>query len=120
MAFSVALQRASDYRVTDWDILIDYLERDPYTQSSGYTKQKILRRLKRAPLTESQRERLREMLLLQVTRSRRREWQEYSRLALVLDTPTFRERLRELVEREGTWAQAMLGALQTVNGKELC
>jgi len=108
LEFWRAYQRMRDSRATDWEVLIAFLERDPYTFGSGYRKQYILRKLKRAPLTEPQKERLRAMLLKQVSAPPRREIREYCRLARVLDEPAFRVAL----ESAGGWAGWMLSSLR--------
>jgi hypothetical protein len=112
LEFERANQRMLDSHPVDWDVLIAFLERDPYTGCSGYLKEKILRRLKRAPLTETQKARLRAMLLAQVCKPPRREARDYCRLAIVLDEPSFRQKLDRLEEVGGVWAGWMLDALK--------
>ena len=107
-----------DSRPLNWEVLITYLKRDPYAFRSGYYKEKILRRLKRAPLTETQKTRLRAMLLAQVQKPPRREVRDYCRLAIVLDEPEFRRELELLEERRGTWAGWMCAALRRAVGQK--
>ena len=66
------------------EFAIAFLEVDPWYFSSGYHKELILRRLKRAPLRESQRRRLREVVLDAARRRGSREFLRYCRLAAVL------------------------------------
>ncbi len=112
LAFWRAMQRMQDNRLTDYEELIAFLERDPYTFRSGYCKEKILRRLKKVTLTDQQKTRLQAMLLVQVQKTPRREVREYCRLAIVLDQPELRRELELLEERGGTWAGWMLATMR--------
>lgn len=117
LEFWRAMQRLEDRKPTDYDVLIAYLERDPYAFRSGYTKEKILRRLKSAPLTALQKVRLRTMLLAQIQKPPRREIRDYCRLAIVLDEPELRRELERLEEIGGTWAGWMCAALRRAAGE---
>jgi hypothetical protein len=99
------------------DAAIEWLEEDHFCRHSGYTKQKVMRRLARAPLTPEQAERVRALLLAVARRGPRQEFREARRLARRVDGPGFRRRLRALAdstEDEGTrWrAEQMLGGCE--------
>ena len=70
-----------------------YIEADPWVFRSGYFKDHLLRRLRRATLTEQQRERLREALLAVVDMHDRREFRRYCRLAAAVANDDFRAKL---------------------------
>ena len=85
--FDFIVRAYQERRYDDPELLefaITFLEVDPWYFSSGYHKELILRRLKRAPLKESQRRRLREVVLDAARRRGSREFLRYCRLAAVL------------------------------------
>ena len=105
------LQRIRDGQLGDYSVLVDYLRRDPYRSSSGYTKQSICRILKRAELSETEKDQIREVIL-QVAASpwARREFVEYARLAAAkLGTPEFRAALEKI---DGWKARLVLERLE--------
>jgi hypothetical protein len=63
------------------EIGIAFLEADPWFFRSGYEKQNIIRHLKRAQLTESQRLRLARVVLAAIDGRDRREFRHFGRLA---------------------------------------
>jgi len=69
---------------------VAFLSADTRFFRSGYIKEKILRRLKHAPLTRHQQIVLRRLILRSVDGGGRREFQGYARLAGVLDSPDVR------------------------------
>ena len=71
-----------------------YIEADPWVFRSGYFKDRLLPRLRRAALTGTQRARLRLALLAVVDGRERREFRRYSRLANALATDESAPRLR--------------------------
>ena len=95
------------------EIAIQFLEVDPYFFRSGYIKTDLLRRLKRAPLTKSQQQRLRNVILARISGPDRRELRDYCRLAAALATPAFRIELEAMAKaadartaRHARWALA--------------
>lgn len=60
---------------------IAWLETDPFAQHTGYLKQKVMRRLARAELTDDDRSRLRRVVLALCTRGQRKEFLETQQLA---------------------------------------
>lgn len=99
---------------------IQFLEADPYFFRSGYVKAEILRRLKKAPLTKSQEQRLRNVVLARISGQDRRELRAYCRLAATLATPSFEADLAALAAsaddrtaRHAKWALAALSSRVT-------
>ena len=95
------------------EIAIQFLEVDPYFFRSGYIKTDLLRRLKRASLTKSQQQRLRNVILARISGPDRRELRHYCRLAAALATPAFRMELEAMATaadartaRHARWALA--------------
>ena len=78
------------------DCAIVFLEADPWFFRSGYTKQYLARRLKRIPLSESQAERLRQVVLSRIKGQTGREFRSDCHLARSLDSPDFRRGVQEL------------------------
>jgi hypothetical protein len=72
------------------DEAIDWLETDVFVLYSGYLKQRLLRRLRRVPLSGEQRTRLQLLVLAICGRGRRQEFREICRLAVRLDDEDFR------------------------------
>ena len=92
---------------------IMFLEADPYFFRSGYRKEKILRRLKKAVLSDDEKERLRRVVLVQVASSSwRREFSEYARLAIVLDSPALRQELATIGNAKAHHVLALLAQAQ--------
>lgn len=96
---------------THIETAICFLEADPVFFRSGYAKADVLRAIKRLPLTPSQMDRLR-TVVLKVTATRGcREFRHYCNLARRVDGTGFREALAELlasgdpaVARRARWA----------------
>ena len=87
------------------DGVLNFLEIDIPAFRCGYVKEKLLRRLKRVELTESQRRRLRTAALDLVSRGKfRRELSEWSRLMIVLADESFVEALRKTIKSLDTGA----------------
>lgn len=76
--------------------VIRFLEIDPHFFRSGYIKEHMLCKLKRALLNESQKSRLRSLLLDAVLHRGTREYRHYCRLAAVLLDPHFVKQLLSL------------------------
>lgn len=92
------------------DLLIAFLEADPMFFRSGYEKERLLQRLKRAPLEPEQAERLRGVVTLIVRTRDAREFRYYCRLAHRVDAPALRATLAGLAadpdndqRRRATW-----------------
>lgn len=71
------------------EFMITFLEVDPWFWGSGYMKEKLIRRLKQAPLKDPQKARLRTVALDAVLRRPHREFKHYCKLARALQTPDF-------------------------------
>jgi hypothetical protein len=107
----------------DVSMLVDFLEADPVFFRSGYVGESILRRLRRQPLTEDVKERLRHVVLDAVRRRHRRQFRRFSSLARDLDTPDLRVQLEELaqvqdprVRRHATWVLESLAQADKMRG----
>jgi hypothetical protein len=92
-----------------------FLEADPIFFRSGYTKTAVLRAIKRLPLTSSDRDRLRAVVVHLITTRDGSEFRQYCRLARRLDGAGFRETLAQLaasdtpaVARRAQWVLAAL------------
>lgn len=79
---------------------VSYLEDDPWEFGSGYAKANLMRRLKQAPLSASDLERLERVLLHYVDVGQRWEFREACLLARRLSTVSFRDELVERLEAE--------------------
>lgn len=75
---------------------IIYLEADPYFHRSGYIKQKLVRLLKKSPLTHDQKEQLREVIIKAIHENGRREFVEYCRLARVIQNELLIKRIQDI------------------------
>ncbi len=73
--------------------LITYLEADPYYFRSGYLKSRLVRIIKKAPLTAKDEQRLRSVIWNKTAKRSGQEFREYCRLATLVSTPTFREKV---------------------------
>jgi len=81
-----------------------FLEENPRYFRTGYFKASIASKLKSVPLTESQRHRLREAILRAITSNRvGPEFTEYARLAAVIVTSDFHEKVVGLRDRLSGW-----------------
>lgn len=80
-----------------------FLEVSPRYFRSGYFKASIASKLKRAPLTDGQRKRLRQVILAAVDSDVGPEFSEYARLAVVVADTGFVERLREREQTSHGW-----------------
>lgn len=100
------------------ELLIEFLEADPYYFRSGYLKADALRWLGRIRLNETQKNRLRAVVLKATKAGWRREFRRYCTFARQLDTPAFRSALSTLASSSdgGTMkrAQRVLDALDGV------
>jgi hypothetical protein len=110
------LRRLSLHEPRAIETAIQFLEADPWFHRSGYLKQKLCRQVKKAPLTEAQRSRLRQVVLDRVVGRDRREFRSYVQLARVVRDPQLVEQLEGLeslysrgVSRRARW---MLDALR--------
>jgi len=118
-AFWCALNRLRDKRPAELEPLVSFLERDPWTFGSGYGKADAIRFLKRAPLAEETKQRLRRVVLNAVDGRERREFRHYCKLARKVDAPELRAALRErmmgtdpAIQRRAGW---MLAACEQKN-----
>jgi hypothetical protein len=71
------------------DSAIAFLTADPYFFRSGYMKQVVLRRLKQAPLTRQQTERLQGLVIDAITQAHRFQFADYAPLAAAIASPDF-------------------------------
>lgn len=76
--------------------ILQFLEEDPYLYNSGYLKEKLWRYLRRVPLTEEQKERLRRVALLYVRIRLSREFFSMCLFVRGIATDEFREQVRAL------------------------
>jgi hypothetical protein len=72
---------------------VKFLEADPWFVGSGYTKAELIRRISRIELPQAIADRLRQVVLAAVDHRDRREFRQYCRLALRVDSPELRENL---------------------------
>jgi hypothetical protein len=92
---SDGLRRLSEADASVVDTAITFLEVDPWFFRSGYIKTDLIRYLKRTPLTDSQLERLRSVVLARIAGPDRREFRSYAQLASHLSTPEFERAVRD-------------------------
>ena len=83
---AVALWKPTGNR-TEAELLIQFLEEDPFFFRSGYAKQVAIQRLKKFELTASQRDRVTQVCLDKVDGEFRREFRDYIRLAFQFVPP---------------------------------
>jgi hypothetical protein len=95
--------------------VIRFLEADPWFFRSGYTKEELIRYIKRVPLSPSDKARLQQVVLAVIQGGDRQEFRRYCSLAKEIDTPDFRERVTSLLDSEDAGvrrrAQCVLAAL---------
>ena len=98
------------------ELAVSFLEADPWFFRSGYIKEDLIKSIKKASLSESQRDRLRNVLLARVNSGSGREYRDYCKLAPYLMTNEFREQLlakvRSQDEKISQRARWMLEALE--------
>ncbi len=100
-------------------LILGFLEANPYFYRSGYIKQKILRYLKQVSLSKQEKERLRFVVLAQVEAPHaRREFPEYARLAIVLDSPVLRQELATIGNAKAHHVLALLTQAQHQSGTD--
>jgi hypothetical protein len=97
---------------------IRYLEISPRYFRSGYYKAAVARVLKGASLDESQKERLRRVILDAVSsRVVGPEFNEYARLAIRLANLEFLGKLNDRLTNDQDWSRSRLARLQSLCGK---
>lgn len=79
---------------------IDFLEADPRHFRSGYTKEEVWRRLRKAPLGTKETERLEEVALQYLDRQISREFWSMARVMPMMASPKFWVRVREIAASE--------------------
>jgi hypothetical protein len=75
---------------------IAFIQADPYFHRSGYLKAHLAHKLKRVPLAERQRDRLRDAIVHNLGRRGGQELRRYRMLSRELDEPVFRDRLEAM------------------------
>jgi hypothetical protein len=80
------------------EMVVQFLEADPYFFRSGYHKEDLIKRLCRQPLSEMQKKRLQKVILRQIRGRDRREFRAYCRLARVVSDPEF---LKQVIKMAG-------------------
>lgn len=88
-----------------------FLEVSPRYFRSGYFKASIASNLKRAPLTDSQRERLRQIILAAVDSDVGPEFNEYARLAVVVADAAFLAQVQARERAAEGWVRDRLRRL---------
>lgn len=82
------------------DEALSYLENDPWDYRTGYAKANLMRRLKQAPLSATELERLERILLHYVDVGQRWEFREACQLARRLNSVSFRDELAVRLQSE--------------------
>ena len=82
-----------------------YLEVDPWYFRSGYLKERLVRRLKSANLSTQDCTRLRNVIWNVASGKNRREFRDFCRLATVVASDDFRQRLVEVSSEHDTEAK---------------
>ncbi|MEA2683580.1 MAG: hypothetical protein QOK05_1908 [Chloroflexota bacterium] len=104
-----SLERALDTGAEDavW-AAIAFLDADPYFFRSGYAKKRLLRILRRRPLTEPQGDRLRVLAVRIVDQGERGYgyFREFTKIAGMIWSPSFDQ---ELAERHAATAERVAG-----------
>jgi len=114
LAFPGGLERGLKLLAADDPVAVEsavtFLEVNPMFHRSGYVKADLLRFLKRASLSKTQRSRLRAVVLARVADRDSREFRHYTRLAAHLDHPELSAALHKLQKspdprtaRHATW-----------------
>lgn len=120
-AFWTSIEQVQSGDPAGAELLIEFLEADPYYFRSGYLKADVLRWLGRIPLDEAQKGRLRTVVLNVIPLGWRREFRRYCAFAKRLDSPTFRHDLAALAASKDTdtsnRARRMLNALDGLPSK---
>jgi hypothetical protein len=86
-----------------------FLMADPWFFRTGYLKQDLLRWLRRHPLSASQANRLRGVIVNAIRSRDRREFREYIHAACWLDSPSFRREISELIQSPDTGVRRRAG-----------
>ena len=97
------------------EMAVRYLEADPWCFRSGYIKEELLQALRRAILTNEQRDRLRSVILERINKGSGREFRRYCRLAKDLVNTEFVASVRQAtmsqdidVSRRAGWVMSSL------------
>jgi hypothetical protein len=116
--FEADVRRLKDGDPGAIETAIRFLEADPWAFRTGYTKEEILRRLRRLELTTKQKARLSAVILHQVDQKDRREFRQYCLLAPSVDDDTLREGLlARLRSGDGGRARRALWVLDALGGR---
>lgn len=96
---------------------IAFLEADPWFFRSGYEKERLIRHLKRGPLTAAQQVRLGLVVLAAIDGRDRREFRHYCRLACGVWNETLEEQVAERIDhidiairRRALWVAQAVGS----------
>jgi len=81
---------------TTIEMVVRFLEADPYFFRSGYHKEYFIKHLCRNPLSDDQKERLRQIILARIRGRDRREFRAYCRLARVVTDSAFQNQVAEM------------------------
>jgi hypothetical protein len=80
------------------EMAIQFLEANPWYFRSGYHKADILKALRKHPLSDDQRDRMRKVILERVRDRPLREMRAYARFAPRVSTPQFEAEMRQIAE----------------------
>lgn len=84
----------------DWangrETVFDDLEVDPFYFRSGYTKEMLVKFVKRLELTETERMTIRKLIIRRIEEGGKREFRRLCQLIPKIQTPEFKTQLREL------------------------
>jgi hypothetical protein len=85
------------------EMVVRFLEADPWFFRSGYLKADMIKHLRQAPLNEGQRKRLQQVIMARIQREDTpREFRWYCRLAPFVSDPTFEHQVAGLAEPSGS------------------
>ncbi len=85
------------------EMVVRFLEADPWFFRSGYHKEYMIKALRKAPLTEDQRKRLQQVILARIQdRKTPREFRRYCRLARFVADADFERVVAALAESSGS------------------
>jgi hypothetical protein len=99
---SDAMRRLTQGEPAVIESAVVFLETDPWFFRSGYIKERILEQLRRVPLDNDKKDRLRQLILARVRDSKtRREFRRYCRLAPFVTDPFFEEQIAQLAGPSG-------------------